>query len=83
MLTKRQVQALRLLRDNYNTEDGEMVYERGECWIGLEKFSGRTLFALLKVMALHMESTSTVGGFEVYTINETGLKILENLDKNV
>ena len=80
MLTKRQIQALRLLRDNFDTEDGEMVYEKGQCYIGLEKFSGRTLFALLKVMAIRMLSTSTVGGFEVYTINETGLKLLERLE---
>lgn len=80
-MTKRQAYALKLLRDNANKEDGEMVYEKGECWIGLEKFGRKTLFALLRLMALRIDSHSTIGGFEIYTINETGLNLFKEWEK--
>lgn len=82
-LTNRQSKALQMLRDNIDTEDGEMVYEKGLCYIGLEKFSTRTLFSLLRLMALRMEPVSTVGGFEIYTINSTGLELLKEWENDI
>lgn len=75
-LTKRQLYALQLLRD----EEDELIYERGQCWIGYEKFSARTFFALLRAMAIrHDPYSAKMGeaGTEVYYINETGKGILE------
>ena len=70
-LTKRQLEALRLMRD----EGEELVYERGECFVGNERFGRRTFFALLRHMAIrHVEGEP--GGFERYDLNETGQALL-------
>ena len=73
ILTKRQLEVLRIMRD----EDEDLVYERGEGYVGDERISGRTLFALLRCCAIRAEDGSEPGGFERYTINETGLGYLE------
>jgi len=75
MLTKRQLEALRLMRDT----DQEMVYEHGECMVGYERFGRRTFFALLRACAIRHDSTSASpgsGGMEIYSINETGRGLL-------
>jgi hypothetical protein len=75
MLTKRQIEALRIM---YISEK-ELVYERGECYVGLEKFGSRTFFALLRACAVSHDSMSAEqgsGGMEIYTINETGRELL-------
>lgn len=72
-LTKRQREVLTKMRD----EDEELVYERGEAWVGDERTSAAVVFALLRLMAIRMDQQSTVGGVERYTINETGRKLLD------
>ena len=57
-------------------EDGELVYERGSGYIGLEPVAARTVFALLRLCAISVEDGSEPGRFERYTINETGRKLL-------
>jgi len=74
-LTKRQREAL----DRMERCEEELVYERGECYVGEEKFSARTFFALLRLMAISHDSMSAEagsGGMEIYTINETGRNLL-------
>lgn len=70
-MTNRQAEVLRLMRDT----DEELVYERGCGYLGLERVAARTVFALLRLMAIR-----TVGGspgeLERYVINETGLELL-------
>lgn len=72
-LTKRQLTALNLLRKD------ELVYERGECYIGHERFGARTFFSLLRMMAIsHVPSSAKPGsgGLEIYRLNETGRQLL-------
>lgn len=75
MLTKRQIEALRIMRD----AEEELAYERGECWIGSHKFGHRTFFALLRACAISHDPTSGdpgCGDLEIYTINETGRNLI-------
>ena len=77
-LTKRQLEALRLMRDS----DEEMAYERGECCVGLERFGKRTFFALLRSCAISHDTTSGDpggGDTEIYTINSTGRELLKGV----
>lgn len=72
----RYIQCLLLMREN----DDELVYERGEAYVSLEKFSGATVFKLLRMCAIrHDQYSGEQGGkgLERYTINETGLNILK------
>jgi hypothetical protein len=71
-LTKRQLEVLTIMRD----EEEELVYERGTGYVGDSSVSGRTLFALLRCCAISAEVGSEPGGFERYTINETGRNLL-------
>lgn len=76
MITKRQLQVLRLMRDN----DQDFVYERGRSgYVGLERVSKETMLALIRLMAVRLDPYSVIGVFERYTINETGRKICEDL----
>lgn len=78
-LTKRQRDALRRMHDC----EEELVYERGECYVGDEKYSARTFFALLRLCAISHDSTSASsgsGGLEVYTVNETGRNLLKEAE---
>lgn len=72
ILTVRQLAVLRKMRD----EDEELVYERGSGYVGTNRISAMTVFALLRAAAVSMDQGSTVGKFERYTINETGREIL-------
>lgn len=71
-LTKRQLEVLRIMRD----EEEELVYERGCGYVGDNRISGRTLFALLRCVAISEELGSEPGKFERYSINETGREYL-------
>jgi len=72
----RWLEALRMMRD----QDEEMVYERGQCYVGLEKFSGATFFRLLRLVAIsEADHSRGVGGLERYRINETGEAMLNRL----
>ena len=75
-LTRRQLQILRMMRDN----DEELVYSKGQAYVDYEQVAPRTVFALLRAMAISMDQFSDVGKCERYTINETGLKLLEEAD---
>jgi hypothetical protein len=72
-LTERQREALRLMRDT----DEEMVWENGQVWVGLERFSRSTVVALIRACAVSLDQFSTVGKVERYSINSTGCKLLE------
>lgn len=78
-LSTRQRQILCVMAEKRGTEDGELVYEKGTGYLDLDRVSGQTVMALLRVCALRLEDGSKVGGFERYTINGTGLKIVEQL----
>lgn len=73
MLTKRQREILTIMRD----QDEELVYERGVGYIFESPVAARTVFALLRLCAISLQSDSEPGGFERYRINGTGRKLLE------
>lgn len=75
-LSRRQLEALRLMvhAEQRDFEDSEMVYECGECWVGLEKFSPRTFFALVRACAISRVDGEP-GGYELWKINETGRRL--------
>lgn len=75
MLTKRQLEALRKMRD----DDEEIAYERGRCYIGDERFGARTFWALLRHCAISQTDCSG-GAVEYYRINETGNGYLDGKD---
>jgi len=76
-LTKRQREALAYLAEHEDDEEGEIVYENGECWLGTEsKLASRTLTALLQRCALSLIHGSKIGEVERYGINETGRALL-------
>lgn len=72
-LTKRQAEILRIMRD----QEEELVYERGQGFVEDSSVAPRTVFALLRLCALHAENGSEPGGLERYTINETGMDLLK------
>jgi hypothetical protein len=53
-------------------DEGELVYERGVGYLGLSPVAGRTVFALLRLCAISLETGSVIGECERYRINETG-----------
>lgn len=75
-LTTRQIDVLETMLANENTDDGELVYERGQCWLGYEQIDSRILFSLVRLMAISLDQYSQVGGFERYHINDTGKDLL-------
>jgi hypothetical protein len=75
-VTKRQLEVLRMMKERTEDEDGELVYERGVAYIGTTRIAARTVWALIRAMAIKMSSDSNVGGFERYTITETGRALL-------
>lgn len=50
----------------------ELVYDRGECFVGEEKYAPRTFFALLRMCAISQDSVGEI----YYHINETGKQLL-------
>jgi hypothetical protein len=63
-------------------EEEELVYERGQGFVGDSSVAPRTVFALLRLCALHAEHGSEPGGFERYSINETGTDLLALYETN-
>ena len=78
LLTRRQLEVLRLMRDREiadpGCDDAELVYERGQGFLDLDRVSGRTVFALIRACAIRREDMN--GSFERYRINETGRGIV-------
>jgi hypothetical protein len=85
MLTARQLEALRMMRDLTDSDDpeadGEMVKEGRVVMIELEHFSPSTFFALILHMAIsESDGSDGPGGFERWHINGTGRAILKAAD---
>lgn len=76
VLTKRQREVLQRMADDPHGDNGELVLEHGEAWIGNEKTSSVLVDALLRHMAISLEQGCTLGDFERYRINETGRGLL-------
>ena len=74
-LTARQREILTIMADKAHTEDGELVMEGREVWLGLERTNTSTAFGLLRLCAIRLESGEP-SGLERYTINETGLSLI-------
>jgi hypothetical protein len=79
-LTKRQRWVLEQLRDG--GEEAELVYEPGAGgWLDLERIAPRTVFALVRLTAVSLESESQdvgrKGCLERYVINSFGRELLE------
>lgn len=77
-LTKGQIEILQKMYDNKDWDSyySELVYEKGTCYIGNDRVDSRILYALLRLCAISLDQYSDIGGFERYTINETGIKLL-------
>lgn len=71
LLTRRQREILEIMAAHPDEDAGELVYERGRGFLGDEPVAARTVFSLLRLMAISLESGEP-GGFERYRINETG-----------
>ncbi len=72
VLSDRQRELLTLMRDN----EEELVYEAGIAYVGLVSTNKRMVDSLLRLCAIRLEDGFALGGFERYTINGTGLKLL-------
>lgn len=68
-MTRRQAEVLAWLKAFPNDE---LVYERGTGYVGLQRVSGRTVFALIRSMYLRQCHDTNIGKVEHYQINETG-----------
>lgn len=55
-------------------EEEDLVCDRLECWVGLTRFSRRTVTALLRLTAI--SECRFPGGGETYTLNDTGRALL-------
>ena len=60
------------MEERGDAEDAELVYERGRGFLGDEPVAPRTVFGLIRAMAVSLQTGSEVGRFERYRINETG-----------
>jgi hypothetical protein len=76
-MTTRQYTILRKMRE----EGEELVYERGQGYVGLTKVSSQFVFRLLRLCAIRLDQSSSVGKFERYTISETGLELLKKAER--
>jgi hypothetical protein len=69
VLTKRQREILTIMRD----KNEELIYTSGRGYVGESPVSGRTVFALLRLCAIHADD-----GEIYYHITGTGRKLLNN-----
>ena len=82
LLTKRQREVLEKMRGRRDEEDGELVMEGREVWLGLERSSPQLVLNLLRLAAIRLEG-GEVGGVERYAISGTGLKLLQGNDEDL
>lgn len=75
-LSPRQREILAIMKAHRDDDEGEIVYERGVAYLGDDRIAARTVFALLRLCAISLESDSQIGRFERYRINETGTEWL-------
>lgn len=57
-------------------KDEELVHERGVGYVGLERVGRCLVMRLLRHCAISLDQYSSVGFYEVYTINGTGRELL-------
>ena len=76
MLTKRQREVLTIMRDKAGSEAGEIVYEKGEGYLGNRRISSKTIFSLIRLTALRACGDQN-GGLERYRIGQTGIELLK------
>jgi len=75
LMTKRALEVLQAMAKaeaENNLEDAEIVQEGGQCWVGLERISPRTVERLLQLCLLRHEGS---GGCDRYTLNEEGRRM--------
>ena len=76
LVTKRQWTVLRQMAEHENDDDGEIAYERGTAYLGDTRIAPRTVFALIRLMAIR-EDMSDPRSPERYRISEIGHLVLE------
>ncbi len=77
MLTKRQREILTLMADRPDDDDGELVLEGREAWLGLERTSPAMVWSLVRLMAVSNEDgDGRLDGLTRWRINETGRRLL-------
>lgn len=76
ILSSRALDVLTAMRDHADEDDGELVQEGREVWIGQQRTSPRIVLALLRACAIKDDSDNGRDSFRRYVINETGLAIL-------
>jgi hypothetical protein len=76
LLTPRAKEILCRMATHQDTDEGELVYERGRGFLDIDPVSRRTVDALLRACAIRLEQDSR-DSFERYRINDTGLKLVE------
>ena len=75
-LTKGQREVLQKMATGPESEEAELVYEDGQCYLGYDHIDSRILFGLLRLCAISLDQYSKVGGLERYRINSTGKDLL-------
>lgn len=78
-VTKRQWQVLRTMQEQEaaeNYEDAEIVCDKGQCWLGDERISARTVNELLLWIAITEHDEGK--GVRRYTISGTGKAALDD-----
>ncbi len=79
-LTKCQKDILEKMIINRDNEDGELVYEKRQCYLGCDRVDSRILYGLLRVCAISLDQYSDINnGMERYTINDTGIQLLNEI----
>lgn len=76
-MTKRAREILRLMVEKRDHEDGELVGDKGQWWIGTERTSFKVVKQLLVLCLISLEC-GEVGRYEVYQANEEAKKFLNN-----
>lgn len=80
VLTRAQRRVLQSIADAEDREDfdnAELVYERGQAWVGNARTNGRMVRGLANIMAIHLAPYSTLGGFERWTVTSIGRLLLK------
>lgn len=79
MLTARAMDMLRQMQaaeDREEWDEAELVCEGFDCWLGIEKFSRKTVNVCLRYVAIRL--VSEPGSAERYMISGTGKAILQD-----
>lgn len=74
-LTRRQLDVLRRMAEHPDDDEGELVRDRVDAFLGDDRVASRTVNALLRACAISQGAWG--GAVERYRINETGRDILK------